>query len=156
MLCPCGTNIEYNKCCETIISNAKKARSPEQLMRSRYTAYAIKNSQYIFNTYSSASQKKQSLQEIDTWAKDTQWLNLYVVGTSEHINNATPTVTFEAIYKNNGSFYKMREKSSFVKENDHWRYVDGSDLTFDELNTPKRNDVCFCSSGKKYKKCCGK
>ncbi|WP_426370394.1 YchJ family protein [Pseudocolwellia sp. HL-MZ7] len=156
MLCPCGTNIEYNKCCETIILNNIEAKSPEKLMRSRYSAYALQNSEYIFNTYSKASQKKQSLQEIDTWAKETQWVNLDVIDASEYKVTSEPTVTFEAIYKNNGSFYKMREKSSFIKEDKTWKYVDGSDLSFDELNSPKRNDVCLCSSGKKYKKCCGK
>ena len=32
MLCPCGTNIEYNKCCETIISNAKQDENAQKIM----------------------------------------------------------------------------------------------------------------------------
>ncbi|WP_076419125.1 YchJ family protein [Colwellia sp. UCD-KL20] len=156
MLCPCGSNTEYKKCCEPLILKKINAESPEQLMRSRYSAYALKHSEYIYETYSNASKKLQSLKDIAIWAKQTDWLNLRILNTSEYEHNSTPTVTFEALYKNNGIFYKMSEKSAFIKEEGFWRYVDGSQVNFNELAMPKRNDECFCLSGKKYKKCCAK
>ncbi|MEE0875740.1 MAG: YchJ family metal-binding protein, partial [Fibrobacteraceae bacterium] len=39
-LCPCGSGKSYAECCEGIIKGARLAASPEELMRSRYTAYA--------------------------------------------------------------------------------------------------------------------
>lgn len=155
MLCPCGSNAQYKQCCEPLILKKVNAKSPEQLMRSRYSAYALKHSEYIYETYSNASKNQQSINDIAIWAKETNWLNLRVLNASEFKNNATPTVEFEAIYKNAGILYKMNEKSTFIQENNLWRYVDGSQVNFDEIPTPKRNDECFCLSGKKYKKCCG-
>ena len=35
------------------------------------------------------------------------------------------------------------------------RVVDAPRVPFRAENMPGRNDVCFCGSGKKYKKCCG-
>ena len=155
MLCPCGTNINYSECCELIHLQKSKAQTPEQLMRSRYSAYALNNADYIYQTYAKTSQDKQSVHEIQLWAQETTWLSLTIIDSSEYQKVTHPTVTFEAIYKNNSTFYKMKETSTFIQEHNLWRYVDGNNLTFEELLPPKRNDTCICLSNKKYKKCCG-
>jgi len=156
MICPCGSNVDYKECCEKLITNEVKAKSPEQLMRSRYSAYALQQSNYIYDTYAKASKVNQSLHDIEIWAKETQWLSLAIISSSEFNNIVKPTVEFEAIYKHEGVFYKMKERSTFIKEGNLWRYIDGSGLSFNKLNNPKRNDACICLSGKKYKKCCDK
>lgn len=156
MICPCGSNIDYKACCEKLITNEAEAKSPEQLMRSRYSAYALQQSNYIYDTYAKASKVSQSLHDIEIWAKETQWLHLAIISSSEFNKIEKPTVEFEAIYKHDGVFYKMRESSTFIKEEHLWRYVDGSGLSFNKLKNPKRNDECICLSGKKYKKCCDK
>lgn len=155
MLCPCGTKRSYTSCCEPLILDKAKAESPEQLMRSRYTAYALQSIPYIYDTYAKISQKQQTIKDIEAWANDTKWLNLRIVTVSDYIKNDKPTVQFEAIYKNEGVLYRMSEKSSFIKENDTWRYLDGTDLKFNEITPPNRNDKCICLSGLKFKKCCG-
>lgn len=155
MLCPCGTNNEYSQCCELIHLKKSVTQTPEQLMRSRYSAYAFNNADYVYHTYALSSKKQQSIDEIKAWAEETAWLNLKINNVSEYENMTHPTVTFEAIYKSHNKFYKMKETSRFTKENNLWRYVDGSHLDFEELNPPKRNEECFCLSKKKYKKCCG-
>jgi len=154
MICPCGSNNKYSECCEPIHLKKVEAQTPEQLMRSRYSAYALNKADYIYQTYAKSSQKEQSIEEIKAWAEETNWLNLNVKSSSEYKNTTHPTVTFEAIYKNNNIFYKMKETSRFIKEIKVWRYIDGNHLYFEELNIPKRNDECICLSGKKYKKCC--
>lgn len=156
MICPCGSKLNYDKCCKAIILKEIEAKSPEHLMRSRYSAYALQHSTYIYDTYSKASKTNQSLRDIEVWAKETKWLNLTIIASSEFKNISNPSVEFEAIYKNDNVFYKMKETSTFVKEDNLWRYVDGHDLSFIKLKTPKRNDECICLSGKKYKKCCAK
>lgn len=154
MLCPCGLEKEFSECCKAIIDGEIAAKTPEQLMRSRYSAYATKNAQYIYDTYALPSQKQQSHDDIRSWANETSWLKLNVLSTSEFINIERPTVTFEAIYKSEDSFYSMKEKSTFVFENNAWKYLDGSDLEHSLLTPPKRNDNCLCGSHKKFKKCC--
>jgi len=49
----------------------------------------------------------------------------------------------------------MFEKSSFIQEDQSWKYVDAIKLSIDEISIPNRNDKCICLSDKKYKKCCG-
>ncbi|NQZ82567.1 MAG: SEC-C domain-containing protein [Colwellia sp.] len=158
-LCPCGSNIEFSTCCLPIINGDVKASSPEQLMRSRYSAYAKKISRYIFDSYEKISKKEQSLDDICSWANETQWLSLIINHTSSFEQDYSPshplpTVDFTAFYRHEKRFFRMRENSRFVLEDLHWRYVDADTAEHIELPTPSRNDLCICQSGKKFKRCC--
>jgi len=157
--CPCGSKREFSHCCLPIINGDVKASSPEQLMRSRYSAYAENFTRYIYNSYAKDSKKDQSLDEISSWASETQWLHLEINSTSAFDNISTtnqtlPTVNFIAYYRHENSFFKMSENSRFILEDHQWRYVDGDVAEHIKLVKPNRNDLCLCQSGKKFKKCC--
>jgi len=50
MICPCGSGIDYKKCCRPFHKNKKKAKNALELMKSRYSAYAMKEVKYIIKT----------------------------------------------------------------------------------------------------------
>lgn len=156
ILCPCGSSLSFSQCCQAIILDEKKAESPEQLMRSRYSAYAVKNAQYLFDTYAKQSQKDQSVSEILQWAEQCQWLNLTIIDTSTfNVDDlASATVTFCATYLSDNTFYQLTEKSRFVYEALKWKYLDGDITSHQALKKLKRNDKCPCKSNKKFKLCC--
>lgn len=165
MLCPCQhhlQNIEkkaFEDCCQPIINNEKKALTAEELMRSRYSAYATKNAPYILKTYSKASATNQSLEDIQQWADNCQWVNLIIHSPSHDESNE---VEFSAYYIENKQLCMIKEKSLFIKENrlngnideSHWVYHDGQILQNEVCENIKRNDLCFCQKGKKFKACC--
>ena len=179
MLCPCGSTEPYNTCCLAIINGEKAPNSPEQLMRTRYSAYAMKNAQYIYDTYAQSSQRSQSINEISSWINSCQWLKLTIhhsscfdslIKTTQH-NNVLPTVEFTALYLSDNKIYQMTEKSRFIQEisvkpvsdqnKKQWLYLDGKDIEHKAIAIIKRNDPCPCAINKnrevkkKYKKCCG-
>lgn len=168
-LCPCGSDKKFSQCCELIISGKSKADTPEQLMRSRYSAYATNNAQYIFDTYALKSKQAQSIEEISAWAETTTWLSLEVSScdplSNEKSSNSIltsdlstfqslPTVEFNAMYLVSNTLWKMSETSRFVKEHDQWRYLNGDITEHNKIREIKRNDLCPCGSEKKFKKCC--
>jgi SEC-C motif-containing protein len=168
MQCPCGSNISFKQCCFLIINKDVRALSPEKLMRSRYSAYATKAVDYIYNTYANSSQKSQSKSEISAWVEETKWLKLIVNSVSDYPINekeynsviltkeeSYPTVLFSAYYQHQGSYFLMKENSRFVLENNLWRYLDGDVNESEQLEIPNRNELCFCQSQKKFKRCCG-
>ena len=170
-LCPCGSKKRFTDCCLLIISGEIKAETAEQLMRSRYSAYATNNAQYIFDTYALKSKQAQSVEEISAWAKSTTWLSLEVVPceplsyeqlsvslltTDPSLTKSLPTVRFTATYLVDNTLWKMSETSKFVKELDEWRYLDGDITEHNKVREIKRNDLCPCGSRKKFKKCCAK
>jgi SEC-C motif-containing protein len=159
MQCPCGSNNSFAQCCDLLISKNNSAQSPEQLMRSRYSAYATKHAEYIYKTYAKDSQVSQSIREIKEWAEQTKWLKLVIHSSStfdtKHCEAILPTVRFSAFYQHQNQYYQLTEKSKFCLEQDQWRYVDGEISQNNELAIPNRNEPCFCGSIKKFKRCCG-
>ena len=160
MLCPCGTELAYAQCCQPLIMATQPANSPEQLMRSRYSAYATKQAEYIYLTYAQASKAEQSITGIVQWAAQTKWLKLIIHYASNHQLNSTnhesAQVEFSAFYLHQGEIWHMRERSNFIIEEAVWRYLEGNLSDSTALNKPKRNDLCFCGSGTKFKHCCSK
>jgi SEC-C motif domain protein len=162
MNCYCGSQRTFKQCCELIITGIKVAETPEQLMRSRYSAYAANIPQYIFDTYAKSPRSCQSLDEITQWAQQTNWLKLTVLSSDNitinhfklHENTVLPTVHFQALYFDKQHFCLMEEKSRFLIENEQWRYLDGDIIHHHNLAPPKRNAPCLCLSGKKFKQCC--
>ena len=126
-------------------------------MRSRFSAYATKAGQYIFDTYGAQPQLSQSVTEIQAWADECLWLALAVHNTTES------TVEFSAYYVVDNTLCELREKSNFTLEQGRWRYIDGDITVHNEITNIKRNEICPCNSyptawsakkGKKFKHCC--
>ncbi|WP_448548631.1 YchJ family protein [Thalassotalea fusca] len=161
MSCFCCSNLPFNQCCQPIIEQQTLAQTPLQLMRSRFSAYASGNAEYILNTYALEKRKQHTLTEISEWSNECKWLKLIIHQSSnvaieafESADNST--VTFTAIYRQGNHYFQMKELSRFVVEKHQWVYLDGDILIHDELVVPKRNDQCLCGSKQKFKKCCGK
>lgn len=162
MFCPCGSSLTFSHCCQPFIQQEKNLTSPEtaeQLMRSRFSAYATKNGQYIYNTYALETRVEQSLNDIQQWANECAWLALEVHSSD------TNTVTFSAYYVADNTLYRLTEKSNFIIENGLWHYLDGEISSHEELAKIKQGEICPCNNyagafsekkGKKFKHCCGR
>lgn len=148
--CPCCSGKLYQNCCKTLIENNQVATTPEQLMRSRYTAYATCNINYIEQTMKGPALENFHFQEAETWAKKVQWLGLEVLSAKMQKNKGF--VEFIAHFQEQNNKQCIREVSEFHFIEDKWYYIDG---VIPKLpKDPGRNDSCPCGSNKKYKKCC--
>ena len=161
MSCFCNSSLPVEACCEPIIAGIEIAESPIQLMRSRYSAYATGNAVYIYQTYAKEHRHLHSVTEIEEWAKQCVWLKLVIHSASDvtlapFTSADNSRVCFSAFYKQDNRYFLMKEDSRFVVENGRWYYLDGDIIFHNEIVAPKRNDECFCESGKKFKKCCGR
>ncbi len=50
MNCPCCSGKLYEECCEPFHSKKEFPKTAEELMRSRYAAFAIPNGEYLWQT----------------------------------------------------------------------------------------------------------
>ncbi|MDX1295478.1 MAG: YchJ family protein, partial [Sulfurimonadaceae bacterium] len=143
MLCPCGSEKEYETCCGEIHRGERKAESALELMKSRYSAFVVGNGRYLVDTAVPENRYEADVALIEEHAKQTQWLGLQIVDSSE--SEETATVEFKAFYKEEENIKVLHEKSRFVKTDGAWFYAEG------ELYDTKigRNDPCPCGSGKK-------
>ncbi|MGV8885098.1 MAG: YchJ family protein [Microbacteriaceae bacterium] len=119
--CPCLSGDSYADCCERFHSGSVNAPTAERLMRSRYTAYARGNADYVRATWH-PSTRPDDLH----FDPDRRWYRLDVrATTSGGPFDTRGTVTFEAFYRDATSSGSQLEKSTFVREEGHWYYVDG-------------------------------
>lgn len=156
-ICPCHSGKQYNECCGPFIEGKSSPQTPEQLMRSRYSAYTVFNIDYIGRTMRGPALKDFDKRETENWARQIEWQGLEVLNSG--MKDHDGFVEFIAKYKNGGKAEQIHEVSEFHRKDGKWYYVDGKDPT--RSTTPVqhhkqgRNDSCACGSGKKFKKCCG-
>ena len=118
--CYCGSGKNYDGCCELYIKGTLKVPTAEALMRSRYSAYAVHNADYLWQTTAPKERRHHSKAAILQWAKSNQWLKLEVLKATE------TTVEFKAYYLDNLLRAQVHhEKSTFIKVDGSWYYVDG-------------------------------
>jgi SEC-C motif-containing protein len=118
--CYCGSNIIFQDCCEPIIKGVQKALTAEYLMRSRYSAYATHQADYLLETTHILERKHYSKSDILNWATSNQWLQLEIINTTEN------TVEFKAYFLDSKLQKQIHhELSTFKFENGNWFYVDG-------------------------------
>ena len=120
MNCPCCSGKNYENCCEPFHLKKETPKTPEELMRSRYTAFAKVLTDYLVETTHSSVRKLHYPNEIEEWAKSNKWLKLEIIFAKDD------KVRFMAYYQDQkGEIYEHDELSAFVQENGKWFYVDG-------------------------------
>ncbi|KDE37917.1 YchJ family protein [Kosakonia radicincitans] len=147
--CPCGSALDYSLCCQPYLSGTQVAPDPSRLMRSRYTAFVLHQTEYLIKTWHPSCEAHAFRQQIEAGFADTHWLGLTVFEHADGVNDNEGYVSFAARFQEKGKSGAIIERSRFLKENGQWYYIDGTRPQFG------RNDPCPCGSGKKFKKCCG-
>jgi len=160
-LCPCGSGLPLDACCKPYIDGTSRAPTAEALMRSRYTAYALHDIDYLESTLHGNELRDFDKDGTEKWARDSTWLGLDIVNTTAGAaNDKEGSVEFRARYERDGVQHEHHELSLFRKFDGRWLYTGGRGVAPAQFrrDAPKtgRNDPCPCGSGKKYKKCCGK
>lgn len=154
-LCPCGSGKEYSECCEPYHLGKLSPPTAEALMRSRYSAFANGVVDYLFETHASANRDKDEKEQLQQTIDKNQWCHLTILkkenGTKKDDKGI---VEFIAAFKESGKseVHALHERSRFIKQEGRWFYLDGETPSTMPLG---RNDICWCGSGKKYKKCHG-
>ncbi|MRI00976.1 Sec-C motif domain protein [Kriegella sp. EG-1] len=122
--CYCGLPDEYSKCCGKVHSNINNAKTAEQLMRSRYSAFVMADGDYLMRSHHSSTRPLKDKNAIANWAKSVTWVKLEVIGKFEgNEQDDEGTVTFDAYYYENGKLEVIHEKSAFKKESKCWTYL---------------------------------
>jgi SEC-C motif-containing protein len=123
--CPCGSGKRFASCCQRFLSGQEPARTPEQLMRSRFSAYALGGyGRYLLQTWHPATAKGLTEAMLDR--SELRWRKLAVLNRTQKGDQGM--VEFDAYYSNSDdpqSLRVMHEKSEFVRINGRWLYLGG-------------------------------
>jgi SEC-C motif-containing protein len=125
--CPCGSGSPLPACCGRFLDGHLQPETAEELMRSRYTAYALGRSDYLTATWHPTTRRKDVALD-----PSMSWIGLKVIRTEGGgPGDKEGVVEFVARYKVDGQAHRLHEASRFVRRGDQWLYVTG------ELDPPK-------------------
>ena len=138
----------FDRCCGRFISHRALPENATQLMRSRYTAFALADRDYLLETWHVDFRPTQL--HLDSGIR---WVGLEIIASEEH--GAKALVEFEASLLAQGEVSVMRERSDFLLQEGRWLYTSGQQLAPRVVPwKPARNQDCPCGSGLKFKRCC--
>jgi SEC-C motif-containing protein len=118
--CPCGSLLPYPDCCGPLHDGIARAGTAEQLMRSRYSAFAVGDADYLLATWHPSTRPRRL--RLDPALR---WTGLEVLATTGGaLLAAEGTVEFRA----RSTAGSQHERSRFVREDGRWFYLDGVSL----------------------------
>ncbi|WP_432221582.1 YchJ family protein [Flavobacterium sp. TMP13] len=118
-ICYCDTGLLYEQCCGLYHTN-KKAPTALALMRSRYSAFASHNADYLMETTYGSERKNYSKEAILEWSTANEWILLEIIKFTEN------TVEFKAFYTDENQVKQIHhEFSTFIMENAQWYFLKG-------------------------------
>jgi SEC-C motif-containing protein len=119
--CPCGSGAGYDACCGTLHRGERQAGTAEELMRSRYSAFARGDADYLFRTWHPRTRPADV-----TIDANVIWKALAVTGIAAGgIDDEHGEVEFTAHFEVAGRADSMHERSIFERRAGRWFYVDG-------------------------------
>ena len=155
--CPCGSGKPFGLCCGPLLTGERPAADAEQLMRSRFTAHALRDYRHLHRTYWGTA--RQPFAEPVGEDDAPKWTRLEVHHHEPGSKPATALVDFTAWFDDHGVERPLQEKSEFAQIDGLWYYTRALRTGPAPIKAaPKvgRNDPCPCGSGKKFKQCCGR
>src|SRR3569833_605876 len=127
--CPCGGKA-YAQCCGRFIEQGQIPQTAAELMRSRYTAYVMRNDDYLLATWQASTRPPPPIAD-----EALKWLRLQVRTNTQHGDDATGKLVardLDAV----GRAHRLQETCRFVREDGIWFFVRG---TFDYATPTSHN-----------------
>lgn len=120
--CPCGSGAGYEACCGPLHHGERQAGTVVELMRSRYSAYACGDADYLFRTWHPRTRPTDV--SVDPGVIWTGLEVLEIDGGGADDDHGE--VEFCARFTTSGRDGMMRERSQFERRAGRWVYVDGA------------------------------
>jgi SEC-C motif-containing protein len=120
--CPCGSGSAYSACCGPLHEGTDTAQTALQLMRSRYSAFAVGDGAYLLATWDRAT--RPATVDPDPVI---EWRRLQIRDvTSGTEADETGTVEFVAHYwdSERREYGRHHENSRFIRHDRRWFYVE--------------------------------
>lgn len=126
--CPCGgvpAGAPFAECCAPYVRDGAAAPTCERLMRSRYTAFALRDAQHLWRTWHPRTRPRE-VADLDGMT----WLGLTVrAAGAGGEDDESGTVDFVARFVTDaGEQGEVREHSRFARRAGRWFYVDGDEI----------------------------
>lgn len=126
--CPCHSGARYAACCGRFHAG-EAPETPEQLMRSRFSAFALGLGEYLAETLAGdhpdqGLPRAELVRALSTAKERQRFLGLRIV--HHRHDEKRGEVLFVARVYGRGEDQSFAELSEFVREDGRWRYASGT------------------------------
>lgn len=135
--CPCHSGLPYKSCCRPLHEGERIASAPEELMRSRYAAFALGLGDYLVDTLAEEHQDRAApreplVRELSRVKDRQRFLGLRILESRAEGDEGE--VLFSARIFERGVDRSFAERSRFVREDGRWRYASGTFVDRDAVD----------------------
>lgn len=119
----CQSGNAFGACCGPLLAGDRNASTAEQLMRSRFTAFALNDPDYLLKSWHPST--RPATLELDPALR---WFRLEIGHTLQGgIFDDQGVVAFRAHYRRDGQTGTQYEVSRFVRDDGRWCYLGPSE-----------------------------
>jgi SEC-C motif-containing protein len=108
------------------LEGRKQASEPEELVRSRYSAFARSRIGYLMETCHPETRCRFDEQENYLWARESEWTGLEIISAEVDPGGERAQVEFKAHLRQKGLKAVHHEVSDLRRVDDRWYYYDGA------------------------------
>jgi SEC-C motif-containing protein len=126
--CPCGRGRSFGDCCGRIHRGDAPALTAEDLMRSRFSAFAVGDAAYLLHSWHPDTRPGYV-----RFVPDRRWTRLDVIDSRGGPLDSEGIVEFDAHHEQGGIMDVMHERSRFSRHDGRWVYVG----PFDDIEQPR-------------------
>jgi SEC-C motif-containing protein len=132
-ICPCGTGVTYARCCRPLHRNEREAEDAEALMRSRFSGFAQKETEYLLRTLHPDNEELKLGREsaeaaIRETAQGNRFVKLVILDRAPPDDAGVARVLFHARVFQKGQDLSFVELSEFTHDGVGFRYLRGEAL----------------------------
>lgn len=130
-LCPCSSGKPYPECCQPLHRGEREAATAGELMRSRYSGFALKEVPYLWRTLhpehpDRKQEQSEGLRSLRAVVQMTKYPGLHVLEERAPDETGTARVLFLAKVFSLGKNHSFVELSDFQHDGTGWRYLRGA------------------------------
>lgn len=119
--CLCGSELNFDSCCGPSVVHREPASSAEALMRSRYTAFARGDRDYLLYSWD-----PETCPDSLSLGKARKWTGLHILSTEGgRATDVSGTVRFVACFVDPSGPGQLEELSWFRRHEGRWVYHSG-------------------------------
>lgn len=119
--CPCGSGATYGRCCRRLHAREAHATTATDLMRSRYSAYAVGDTDYLLRTWHPATRPAALHLDPARQLTGLRVLDAEAGGADDE----TGVVRYRVSSRAHGREGGYVERGRFARRGRRWVYVDG-------------------------------
>ncbi|MEI6984765.1 MAG: YchJ family metal-binding protein [Rhodospirillaceae bacterium] len=124
-VCACGSGLDFDDCCGPVLAG-RPALTAESLMRSRYSAFVLRDLDYIQRSQGREVNQDFNRLEAERALEETEWQRLELLGVVQGgVDDDIGHVEFIIHHTRRGKPLTQHELASFCREDSVWLYYGG-------------------------------